>query len=181
MTGEGGDGRGRRARWQLLEVVGQEDQMAGVVGQEVDGREPDGVGAVRQGGPDGQEEGDGRVHEGQMTVAGGSGGDMGQEFKMIGRQGLDHGVRDSYRPDRSSNGQMGVGYCGQDGWGGALGWDTRQGMGWGSRHMIWGVQTGVGFQSCGGISDTGRVPDRDGGVPDRDGGVPDRDGGVPDM
>ena len=40
---------------------------------------------------------------------------------------------------------MGVGYCRQDGVSGALGWDTRQGMRWGSRHMM-GFQTGVGFQ-----------------------------------
>ena len=53
--------------------------MAGVVGQEADGRE--GM--------------DGRVHEGQMAVAGDSGGDMEQEFKMVGRQGLGQGVRDS--------------------------------------------------------------------------------------
>ena len=36
----------RRARWQLLGVVGQEGQIAGVVGQEGDEREPDGAGAV---------------------------------------------------------------------------------------------------------------------------------------
>ena len=54
-------------------MVGQEGQIAGVVGQEADGREPDGAGTVGQGGPDGQEGGDGRVHEGQMAVAGGSG------------------------------------------------------------------------------------------------------------
>ena len=42
------------------------------------------------------------------------------------------------------------------------------------------LQTGVGFQSCGGIPDTGGVPDRDGGVPDRDDGVLDRNGGVPE-
>ena len=46
---------GRRARWQLLRVVGQEGQMTGVVGQEADGREPDGAGAVGQGGPGGRE------------------------------------------------------------------------------------------------------------------------------
>ena len=44
-----GMAEGRRARWQLL-VVGQEGQMAGVVGQEADGREPYGPGAVGQGG-----------------------------------------------------------------------------------------------------------------------------------
>ena len=75
-----------------------------VVGQEADSRESDGAGAVGQGGPDGWE-GDGRVHEGQMGVAGDSGGGIKQEFKMVGRQG----------PDRSSNGQMGEGYCRQDG------------------------------------------------------------------
>ena len=32
---------------------------------------------------------DERVHEGQMTVAGGSGGGMGQEFKVFGRKGSD--------------------------------------------------------------------------------------------
>ena len=66
---------GRRDRWQLL----------GVVGQEADGREPDGAGAVRQGGLDDQEGGDGRLYEGQMAVAGNSGGGMEQEFKMVGR------------------------------------------------------------------------------------------------
>ena len=39
--------------WWGWRVLGQEDQMAGVAGQEADGRKPDGVGAVRQGGPDG--------------------------------------------------------------------------------------------------------------------------------
>ena len=67
--------------------------MAGVVGQEADGREPDG--AVEQGGLDGWEGGDGRMHKGQMTVAGASGGGMGQEFKMVGSQGPDQGVRGS--------------------------------------------------------------------------------------
>ena len=105
------DGRGGRG-WQ-----GQEGQMAvvggsgargpdgscrgsgsggpdgRVVAQEADGREPDGVGTVGQGGPNGQEGGDGRLHEGQMAVAGGCGGGMGQEFKMVGRQGPDQGVR----------------------------------------------------------------------------------------
>ena len=71
------------------------------------------------------------------------------------------------------------GYWRQDGGDGALGWDTRQGMGWGSRDMV-GFKTGVRFQSCGRIPDTGGVPDRDGGVPDRDGGVPDRNGEIPD-
>ena len=37
---------GRRARWQLLRMVGQEGQMAGVVVQEADHREPDGAGTV---------------------------------------------------------------------------------------------------------------------------------------
>ena len=95
--------RVRSARWQgaggpdgsLPEVVGQEGQMAGVVGQEADDREPDGSGAVGQGVPDGQEGGDRRVHEGQMAVARGIGGGMGQEFKMVGMQGHDQGVRGS--------------------------------------------------------------------------------------
>ena len=39
--------------------------------------------------------GDGRVHEDQMAVDGGSGGGMGQEFKIVGRQGLDQRVRGS--------------------------------------------------------------------------------------
>ena len=73
MAGEGQIAGDRRVRWQLLGVVGQEGQMAGVVRQEDYGREPDGGGGVGQGGPDGQEEGDGRVHEGQMAVAWGSG------------------------------------------------------------------------------------------------------------
>ena len=60
--GREGMAGGRRARWQLLEVMGQEGggaggQMAGVVGQEADTREPDGAGAVGQGRPDGQEGG----------------------------------------------------------------------------------------------------------------------------
>ena len=120
---------GKRARWQLLHILGQEGQMVGVMEQEIDGREPDGVGAVRQGGPDGWEGGDGRVHEGQMAVAGGSGGGMEQEFKMVGRQGLYQGVRGSSRPDRNSNGQRRIGYCRQDGGSGALGWDSRHMMG----------------------------------------------------
>ena len=77
-------------------------------------------------------------------------------------------------------------------WVWALGWDTRQGMGWGSRHMV-GFQTGVGFQSCGGIPDTDEVPDRDGGYQigmvgyqtgmvgyQTGGGIPDACGGIPD-
>ena len=47
--------------------------MAGVVGQETDGREPGGAGTVGQGGPDGQEGGDEREYEGQMAVTGSSG------------------------------------------------------------------------------------------------------------
>ena len=39
--------------WWGRRVVGHEGQMAGVVGQEADGREPDGAGAVGQGWPDG--------------------------------------------------------------------------------------------------------------------------------
>ena len=58
----------------------QKGQMAGMVGQEADGRESDGAGAVEQGGPDGWEGGDCRVHEGQMAVVGGSRGCMEQEF-----------------------------------------------------------------------------------------------------
>ena len=50
---------------------------------------------MRQRGPDGQEGGDGRVHEDQMAVAGGTWGGMEQEFKMVGRQGSDQGVRGS--------------------------------------------------------------------------------------
>ena len=102
-----------------------------------------------------------------------------------GKAGARSGVRGCQRPDRSSNGQMGVGYCRQDGGGGVLGWDTRQWMGWGSRHMV-GFQKVVGFQSCGGIPDTGGVPDKDGGVPDRDGGYQtgmvgyQTGGGIPD-
>ena len=66
-----GQGVGARsAIWQLLGLVGQESQMVGVMGQEADGREPDGAWAVGQGGPDGWEGGNGRVHEGQMAVAG---------------------------------------------------------------------------------------------------------------
>ena len=35
------------------------------------------------------------MHEGQIAVAGGSVGVMGQEFKMVGRHGPDQGVRGS--------------------------------------------------------------------------------------
>ena len=35
------------------------------------------------------------MHKGQMAVAGGSRGGMEQEFKMVGRQGPDQGVRGS--------------------------------------------------------------------------------------
>ena len=95
---DGRGGRGRQGaggpggscwgwgRW----VVGQEGQMTGMVGQEADGREPDGAGQG-QGGPDGQEGGNGSVHEGQMAVAGGSTDSMEQEFKIVGRQGPDQG------------------------------------------------------------------------------------------
>ena len=98
MAGREGMTGGRRVRWQLLEVVGQEGggkkgQIAWV-GQEADGREPDGAGTVGQGGPEGQEGGDDRVHESQMVVAGGIGSGMGQEFKMGGRQGPDQGVKE---------------------------------------------------------------------------------------
>ena len=62
------------------------------MGQEADGREPDGAGAVGQGWLDGQEGGDGRVHEDQIAVTGGG---MEQEFRMVGRQGPDQGVRGS--------------------------------------------------------------------------------------
>ena len=37
----------------------------------------------------------GCIHEGQMAVAWGSGGGMEQEFKMMGSQGPDQGVRGS--------------------------------------------------------------------------------------
>ena len=62
---------GRRARWQGW--WGTRLMAGSQMGQ-------------GQGGPDGQEGGDGRVHDGQMAVAGGSGGSMEQEFKMVGRQ-----------------------------------------------------------------------------------------------
>ena len=58
-------------------------------------------------------------------------------------------------------------------------WSGIPDMGWGSTYFIW-FQTGVGFQSCGGIPDIGGVPDRDGGVPDRGSGLPDSDCEVPD-
>ena len=38
---------------------------------------------------------------------------MKQEFKLVGRQGPDQGARGSWRPDRSSNGQMGWGTVGK--------------------------------------------------------------------
>ena len=50
----------------------QEGQMAVSVGGGAggNGKEPDGAGAVGQGGPDGWRGRDGRVQEGQMEVAG---------------------------------------------------------------------------------------------------------------
>ena len=71
--GSRGIAEGRRARWQLLGMVGQEGGLAGgpdgrLVGQKADGREQERAGPVGQGGLDGQEEEDGRVHEGQMAV-----------------------------------------------------------------------------------------------------------------
>ena len=100
MAGEGGDGGGRRVRWQLLGVVGQKGGGTGgldgrEVGQEEDSRGADGTGAVGQGGPDDRQEGDGRVHEGQMAVAGVVGVAWGRSFKMVGSQGPDQGVRGS--------------------------------------------------------------------------------------
>ena len=142
------DGRGGR-RWQR--AGGPDGSCWGGGAGGPDGR---GGGARSARWPGGR---DGRVHEGQMAVAGGSG------------------------PD----GQMGMGYCEQDGGGRALGWDTRQGMGWDCRHLVW-FQTGMEFQSCGGIPDTGGVPDRDGGyqtgggIPGVGGGIPDAGDGIPD-
>ena len=58
-----GGGGGRRARWQ------------GVVGQEGDGREPDGTGTKEvQEGHMARDGGNGRVQEGQMAVTAGGGG-----------------------------------------------------------------------------------------------------------
>ena len=53
MAVAGGHGAGE---WWAGEPDGR------VVGQETNGRKPDGAGVVGQGGPDGQEGGDGRVH-----------------------------------------------------------------------------------------------------------------------
>ena len=85
------------------------------------------------------EEGDGRVQESQMAVAGSGGGSRrvagGLEFKIgaakarLGQQGPDGGSA-----------------LGQDGGGGALGWDTRQGL---------RFQPGVGFQTKDGVPDKG--------------------------
>ena len=66
------------------------------MGQDADGREPDGTGAVGQGGPDGQERGDGKVHEGHMAVAGGSGGWHGagvQDGGQTGARSVGWGMR----------------------------------------------------------------------------------------
>ena len=96
-----GQGVGDRStRWQGRErMAGEQKGQMAVAGDGgaggPDSREPDGAGAVGQGGPDGWEGGDGRVHEGQMAVAGCSGDGMEQEFKMVGRQGPDQGVRGS--------------------------------------------------------------------------------------
>ena len=76
--------RGRSARLQMVGVVGQEGQMEGVVGQEADGRQPDGAVAVGQGGPDGYDGGDGRVHEGQMARREGMGGCMRARWQLLG-------------------------------------------------------------------------------------------------
>ena len=43
---------------------------------------------------------------------------------MVGRQGPDQGVRGSQRPDRSSNGQMGVLQARWWGWGTGMGYQT---------------------------------------------------------
>ena len=91
-------------------------------------------------------------------------------------------------------------YCGQDGGSGALGWDTRQGMGWGSRHMKgfqtggWGSNNVAGYQTQAGHQPgmvgyqtwmvwyqiDGGIPDAGGGISDTVDGIPDV-GGVPDM
>ena len=95
---------------------------------------------------------------------------------------------------------MGVGYCGQNGMGGALGWDTRQGMDgipdtwWGFNHVVgyqtWmGSQTGmvryqigmVGYQTgMVGYQTGGGIPDAGGGIPDGGNGIPNA-GGALDM
>ena len=59
---------------------------------------------------------------------------MGQEFKMVGRQGLDQGVRDSYKPDRSWHWGR-IPDRGWDGvpdtwWGSTQGWDSSQVVGY---------------------------------------------------
>ena len=91
MAGEGGDGR--RARWQLLRVVGQVGQMAGVVGQEADSREPDGARAVGQGGSDARRE----EMTGCMRVRWQLLGVVGVAWSMSSRwwagRGPDQGVR----------------------------------------------------------------------------------------
>ena len=57
----------------MMGVVGQEGQMVGVVGQDADGREPDGTGSWDQKCQMAREGGDGREKEGQMVVDGGGG------------------------------------------------------------------------------------------------------------
>ena len=103
---------GKRARWQLLGVVEQEGQMAGVVGQEPDGREPDGAGAVGQGGLDGWEE----AMAGWVRAKWQLLGVVEQEGQMAGmvRQGAD---------GREPDWEGAVGQGGPDGWEGAMaGW-----------------------------------------------------------
>ena len=97
-----GQGVGARsARWQVREgMVGAGGHMAIAGGGGAGGHNGNRLMAGSQmrqgqGGLHGQKGEDGRVHDCQLAVAGGSGGGMEQEFKMVGRQGPDQAVRAS--------------------------------------------------------------------------------------
>ena len=69
--------------------AGGPDWGGGSGGRRGNSRESDGTGSWGQECQMVGEGEDGRRQEGQMAVAGGSGGGMFQEFKMVGRQGPD--------------------------------------------------------------------------------------------
>ena len=69
--------------------------MAGEVGRRLMAGSQMGQGQWGKEGQMTRSKGDGRVHEGQIAVAGGGWDGMGQEFKMVGRQGPNHWVRGS--------------------------------------------------------------------------------------
>ena len=160
MAREGEDGRGKGGPDGSCGrgVMAQEGQMAGVVGQEADGREQDGAGAVGQEAPDTWEEGDGRVHEHQIAVAGGSGVAWSRSSRWWAGRG-------QIRRQGAVRGQIGAAMAR----GGRVLWARWWWCGTGV-----GYQTGdgMGFQTPDGILDSGGVPVM-GGIPDT-GGVLDK-------